>query len=70
MANPVYSGLQINVMGTVNVAEAVRLTGVKRLIQISTMGVYNRRMEGDDPIEEGFYRGDGNAYGTPRWPRS
>ena len=66
VANPVYSGLQINVMGTVNVAEAVRLTGVKRLIQISTMGVYNRRMEGDDPIEEGFYRGDGNAYGNSK----
>ena len=66
VANPVYSGLQINVMGTINVAEAVRLTGVKRLIQISTMGVYNRRMEGDDPIEEGFYRGDGNAYGNSK----
>ena len=31
VANPIYSGLQINVMGTINVAEAVRLTGVKRL---------------------------------------
>jgi nucleoside-diphosphate-sugar epimerase len=36
VANPIYSGLQINVMGTINVAEAVRLTGVKRLVQIST----------------------------------
>lgn len=66
VANPVYSGLQINVMGTVNVAEAVRLTGVRRLIQISTMGVYNRRMEGDSPIDEGFPRGDGNAYGNSK----
>src|SRR5882672_7458577 len=38
VANPIYSGLQINVMGTINVAEAVRLTGVKRLVQISTFG--------------------------------
>lgn len=66
VANPVYSGLQINVMGTVNVAEAVRLTGVRRLVQISTMGVYNRRMEGDSPIDEGFPRGDGNAYGNSK----
>ncbi len=66
VADPVYSGLQINVMGTVNVAEAVRLTGVRRLIQISTMGVYNRRMEGAHPIGEGFVRGDGNAYGNSK----
>ena len=39
VANPIYSGLQINVMGTINVAEAVRLTGVKRLVQISTFGI-------------------------------
>lgn len=66
VANPIYNGLQINVMGTINVAEAVRLTGVKRMIQISTMGVYDRRREGGDPIDEGFYRGEGNAYGNSK----
>jgi len=66
VANPIYNGLQINVMGTINVAEAVRLTGVRRLIQISTMGVYDRRREGDEPIDEGFYRGEGNAYGNSK----
>lgn len=66
VANPLYTGLQINVMGTINVAEAVRLTGVKRLIQISTMGVYDRRREGDRPIDEGFIRGEGNAYGNSK----
>ena len=30
VAQPIYTGMQINVMGTINVAEAVRLTGVKR----------------------------------------
>jgi nucleoside-diphosphate-sugar epimerase len=28
VGNPIYAGMQINVMGTINVAEAVRLTGV------------------------------------------
>ena len=66
VAQPLYSGLQINVMGTINVAEAVRLTGVKRLVQISTMGTYDRRLEGDSPIEENFHRGPGEAYGNSK----
>jgi len=66
VADPLYSGLQINVMGTINVAEAVRLTGVKRLIQISTMGVYDRRLEGSTPIDESFPRGPGEAYGNSK----
>lgn len=66
VAQPLYSGLQINVMGTINVAEAVRLTGVKRLVQISTMGVYDRRLEGSTPIDEGFPRGPGEAYGNSK----
>lgn len=66
VGDPIYNGLQINVVGTINVAEAIRLTGVKRLIQISTMGVYDRRREGDDPIDEGFYRGEGTAYGNSK----
>ena len=66
VAQPIYSGMQINVMGTLNVAEAVRLTGVKRLVQISTMGVYDRRLEGSSPIEESFHRGPGEAYGNSK----
>jgi nucleoside-diphosphate-sugar epimerase len=66
VAQPLYSGLQINVMGTINVAEAVRLTGVKRLVQISTMGTYDRRLEGDNPIDENFHRGPGEAYGNSK----
>lgn len=63
-ANPIYTGLQINAMGTINVAEAVRLTGVKRLVQISTFGVYDRRQGEPAPIDEGFRRGPGGAYGN------
>jgi nucleoside-diphosphate-sugar epimerase len=66
VAEALYSGLQINVMGTINVAEAVRLTGVKRLVQISTMGVYDRRLEGSTPIHEEFPRGEGAPYGNSK----
>ena len=66
VAQPIYTGMQINVMGTINVAEAVRLTGVKRLVQISTMGVYDRRLEGSHALEENFYRGPGEAYGNSK----
>ena len=66
VANPIYAGMQINVMGTINVAEAVRLTGVKRLVQISTFGVYDRRQGEPNPIDEDFRRGPGEAYGNSK----
>jgi nucleoside-diphosphate-sugar epimerase len=66
VAQPIYSGLQINVMGTINVAEAVRLTGVKRLVQISTFGIYDRRGGEPAPIDETFHRGPGEAYGNSK----
>jgi nucleoside-diphosphate-sugar epimerase len=66
VAQPIYSGMQINVMGTINVAEAVRLTGVKRLVQISTFGIYDRRAGEPTPIDEGFRRGPGEAYGNSK----
>ncbi|HWP56263.1 MAG TPA: NAD(P)-dependent oxidoreductase [Candidatus Acidoferrales bacterium] len=65
-ARPIYTGMQINVMGTINVAEVVRLTGVKRLILVSTFGVYDRRLEGPSPIAESFPRGPGEAYGNSK----
>ena len=54
----------INVGGTRNVAEAVRLTGVKRLVHISTFGVYDTRREAKGPITEDFPRGAGRGYGN------
>jgi nucleoside-diphosphate-sugar epimerase len=66
VAEALYTGLQINVMGTINVAEAVRLTGVRRLVLISTMGVYDRRQESSSPITEDFPRGEGNPYGNSK----
>jgi UDP-glucose 4-epimerase len=64
VANPIYTGFQINIMGTINVAEAVRLTGVKRLVQISTVGIYDRRQGEPNPLDENFRRGPGEAYGN------
>ena len=66
VGNPIYTGLQINVMGTINVAEAVRLTGVKRLVHISTFGIYDRRKGEPAPIDENFRRGPGEAYGNSK----
>jgi UDP-glucose 4-epimerase len=54
-----YFGFQVNLIGTLNVAEAVRLTGVRRLIHASSQGVYDLT---DPPvaIDEGARR-DGGA---------
>jgi len=54
----------INLGGTRNVAEAVRLTGVRRLVHISTFGVYDRRRPADGLITEDFPRGQGRGYGN------
>ena len=59
------AGFDINLGGTRNVAEAVRLTGVRRLVHISTFGVYDRRREaGNAPVAEDFVRGGSRAYGA------
>ena len=58
------AGFDINLGGTRNVAEAVRLTGVRRLVHISTFGVYDRRRETNGPMREDFPRGGGRGYGN------
>ena len=62
-----FSALQINIQGTMNVAEAVRLTGVRRLVHVSTFGVYDMRRD-DVPsvLGEDFHRGHGRAYGNSK----
>src|SRR3954451_15586462 len=54
----------INLGGTRNVAEAVRLCGVRRLVHISTFGVYDRRREANAPVTEDFPRGGERGYGN------
>jgi nucleoside-diphosphate-sugar epimerase len=43
----VYAGFQVNLVATINVGEAVKLAGVRRLIHASTQAVY----AGEDPNE-------------------
>ena len=43
----VYTGFQINLVATINVAEAARLAGVRRLLHASTQALY----AGEDPKE-------------------
>jgi nucleoside-diphosphate-sugar epimerase len=54
-----YFGFQVNLIGTLNVAEAARLTGVRRLIHASSQGVYDLT-DPPMPIHEDARR-DGGA---------
>lgn len=45
--NNVYAGFQVNLVATINVAEAARLAGVRRLVHASTQALY----VGEDPKE-------------------
>ena len=45
-------------------AEAVRLGGVRRLVHISTLGVYDRRREPKGSVPEGAPIGQGRGYGN------
>jgi nucleoside-diphosphate-sugar epimerase len=58
------AAFDINLGGTRNVAEAVRLAGVRRLVHISTFGVYDRRREANAPVTEDFPRGGARGYGN------
>ena len=60
----------INLGGTRNVAEAVRLTGVRRLVHISTFGVYDMRRPGTDPSARTFRRVARAATAITRPPRN
>jgi nucleoside-diphosphate-sugar epimerase len=66
VAESLYTGFHINVVGTMNVAEAVRLTGIRRLVHISTFGVYDWRKRAPKPIDEDFHRGNGVPYGNSK----
>jgi nucleoside-diphosphate-sugar epimerase len=58
------TAFEINLRGTMNVAETVRLANVPRLIHISTFGVYDWRRPMTAPITEDFPRGPGRGYGN------
>lgn len=61
-----YWAFHVNIQGTVNVAEAARLTGVRRVVHVSTLSVYDRAREGPGPVPETLQRGDSTAYGNSK----
>ena len=54
----------LSINGTRNVAEAVRLTGVRRLVHLSTFGAYDWRREMPATLTEDFPLGPDRAYGA------
>ncbi len=60
VSNPPYRGVQTNILGSVNVFEACQLSGVRRVVHVSTFGVYDWENIRRGPVREDF----------PRWGRS
>lgn len=61
-ANPHWA-FTVNIQGTINVAEAARLTGVTRVVHVSTLSVYDRRFESAPAVAEDSPRGQSTPYG-------
>jgi nucleoside-diphosphate-sugar epimerase len=57
-----YRGFQVNIGGTLNMAEAVRLLGVRRLLHASTQGVNDLSAPQPAPIDETFPVGGDAVY--------
>ena len=61
-----YTGTTNNILGTINVLEAVRLHGVRRVVYVSTFGVYDRAKIKEGPIREECPIGGHNLYTTTK----
>lgn len=57
-----YTGATNNILGTINVLEAARLRDLKRVVYISTFGVYDRPKVKEGPIREDSPIGGHNLY--------
>lgn len=64
--DPIHFGYSLNVGGTQAVADAARLTKIKRVIHISTFGAYDWRKVGKGPIKEDDLLGTGTAYSNSK----
>ena len=63
----VYRGFRVNIGGTINVAEAVRLAGARRLLYASTLGVNDLSYPQPAPLTEEFpVGGSGGVYGASK----
>jgi UDP-glucose 4-epimerase len=62
-----YVGFEVNVGGTMHVAEAVRRSGVPRLVHASTLGVHDLSQPQPAPLDESFPVGAGDrVYGATK----
>lgn len=61
-----YTGLSINVGGAIAVAEASRLSGVRRIVFASSFAVYNWTLPSATPIHEDFPASQNNFYGSSK----
>jgi len=61
-----YTGATNNILGTINVLEAARLRKVRRVVYVSTFGVYDRGKINDNAIRETHPIGGHNLYATTK----
>jgi UDP-glucose 4-epimerase len=61
-----YTGATNNILGTINVLEASRLRHLKRVVYVSTFGVYDRSKISDSVIRETHPIGGHNLYTTTK----
>ena len=66
VGDPIHFGYSLNVGGTLAVADAARLTGIKRVIHASTFGAYNWRKITEGPVAEDNPLGQGTAYSNSK----
>ena len=61
-----YTGATNNILGTINVLEASRLRRLRRVVYVSTFGVYERAKITDSVIRESHPIGGHNLYATTK----
>ena len=61
-----YTGATNNILGTINVLEAARLRQLRRVVYISTFGVYDRSKIHDNVVRESHPIGGHNLYATTK----
>jgi UDP-glucose 4-epimerase len=61
-----YTGFTVNVQGSVHVAEAMRVLKLKRLIFLSSFGVYSSKVAAKEPVTEDFPLDGGGLYGATK----
>jgi nucleoside-diphosphate-sugar epimerase len=62
VAENTYTGSTNNILGTINVLEAARLVGLRRVVYVSTFGVYDRPRIKEPVIREDAATGGHNLY--------